>query len=239
MFVIQSMPRCGTHLVLTALQSHPDLTCYGEVLNPFSTVHGFPDINPTAPKLIKHCKSAAKPTGFAAHAYVGLGPHERGPGIDKEFLSQKTVRCEVGFWHNLPKDCKVVTLRRDNLLERYVSMALATKHDIWRVQVGDPLLPPTVLTVNIPDMLKAFERTETLYAIAQERFPDALMLSYEEIVEDTNATLGQIQRYLGVKELPIKPTTVKTGRPMHETLVNYTAVQDAIRGTQYEHFLTD
>ena len=40
-FVIQTLPRSGTHLLMTALDSHPELTCHGLVFSAKGTQQRF------------------------------------------------------------------------------------------------------------------------------------------------------------------------------------------------------
>jgi hypothetical protein len=97
MFVIQSLPRCGTHLVRTALQSHGDIVCFGEVFNPYSREHGFPVARPAVAEFLDHCRARSTPAGFVAHAFVGLEPTEMGPGLDQAYRRRREVRAAQGL----------------------------------------------------------------------------------------------------------------------------------------------
>jgi len=85
MFVIQSQPRCGTHLLRTAMHSRGDVVCFGEVFNPYSHEHGFPVEHPTVAEVLDHCQAQSKVTGFVAHAFVGLESSETGLGLDQAY----------------------------------------------------------------------------------------------------------------------------------------------------------
>ena len=105
MFVIQSLPRCGTHLLRTALDSHPDIDCLGDVFDPNSSGrHGFPKLRPTPAEVITYCSTQARLTGFVAHAHAGLAEDETGAGLDEAYRAQPEVRAGPGLWQAIPPE---------------------------------------------------------------------------------------------------------------------------------------
>jgi len=237
LFVIQSLPRCGTHMLRTALQSHGKITCFGEVFNPDANQHQFPKLRPQPAEVIEYCQRQSHPTGFVAHAYVGLDPSETGPGLDAAYRNQYDVKAAAGLWRMIPRDACVITLWRENLLARHVSDLLAHARQIWQVGVGDPLPDTMQLKLDCRAMLASFVRTETLMTIARERFPNAHRVRYESMVEQRTNTFAEIQGYLGVERRPLTPNTLKLGRPLTETILNLNEVHRALRNTRYENYL--
>jgi len=102
MFVVQSLPRCGTHLLRTAINSHGALWCYHEVFNPDMRAHRSPDMPPagirSVAEVVAHCRVQIRLTGFVAHAFTGLAEEEQGPGLDAAFRSRRDVRAGRGLW---------------------------------------------------------------------------------------------------------------------------------------------
>lgn len=237
MFVIQSLPRCGTHLLRTALCSHGEITCFGEVFNPGSEIHGYPAKHPTVTDVLGHCLSQSQQTGFVAHAYVGLADHEIGPGLDHAFRRRADVNVAHGLWEAIPRDTPMVTLYRENLLKRYVSQLIAERRQIWLISKGDVVPPVERIWIDSGLMLKDFARTETLMSIAQSRFPSALRVSYEQLVEDAEFTFRSILEHMGAPIRSLVPGTSKVGRPLGETIVNYREVQSTLGGTRFETFI--
>ncbi|CAN5458111.1 hypothetical protein BH11PLA2_BH11PLA2_29000 [soil metagenome] len=236
MFVVQSLPRCGTHLLETALQSHGDISCYGEVFNPYSRSHGYPVDRPTVADVIEHCRTQTHETGFLAHAFVGLADEETGPGLDRAYRARPEVRTARGLWRAIPPSTPVITLRRDNLLARYVSEQVARRHSVWCVRDGERLPAPERLAVDCNAMLIDFACTEALVEIAGRRFPNALVVRYEELVAEPAVTFDRVQAYLGVVMRRLIPGTVKVGRPLAETITNFNEVRTRLVGTRYAAF---
>lgn len=237
MFVIQSVPRCGTHLVRTALQSHGDIVCFGEVFNPYSREHGFPVARPTFAEVLDHCRPRPTPTGFVAHAFVGLEATENGLGLDQAYRRRPEVRAAQGLWRAIPPNTPVITLRRGNLLARYVSELIAHQRNRWFVRVGEKLPATVQVAIHRERMLEDFARTESLMEIARRRFPSALGIRYEDLVTDPGTAFDQIQAHLGVASRPLTPGTVKVGRPLEETITNYDDVRAWLTGTRFVVFL--
>jgi len=237
MFVIQSLPRCGTHLVRTALQSHGDIVCFGEVFNPYSREHGFPVVRPTVAEVLEHCRARPTPTGFVAHAFVGLESAETGPGLDEAYRRRPEVRSARGLWPAIPLNTPVITLRRENLLARYVSELIAHRRNRWLVRVGEILPATAQVAIHRERMLEDFARTESLMEIARQRFPAALAIRYENLVNDMGTALDQIQAHLGVARRTLILGTLKVGRPLEDTISNLDEVRQWLTGTRYAAFL--
>jgi hypothetical protein len=237
MFVIQSLPRCGTHLVRTALHSHGDIVCFGEVFNPYSREHGFPVVRPTVEEVFDHCRARSKQTGFVAHAFVGLEPTETGPGLDQAYRGRPEVRAAQGLWHAISPNRPVITLRRENLLARYVSELVAHQRNRWLVRVGERVPLPVQVAIRREHMLEDFARMESLMEIARRRFPSALRVRYEDHVANPDTVFDEIQTHLGLTPRMLIPGTVKVGRPLEETISNYGEVRAWLADTRFEDFL--
>jgi hypothetical protein len=236
-FLIQSLPRCGTHLLRTLLESHPQITCFGEVFNPESVEHGFPVNLPSVTDVIDYCNSKDNPTGFVAHAYVGLNKEEKSFGFGHGFLQRPDVKAAAGLWQCIPSDAAVITLRRENLLARYVSHLVARSRKTWICYQEQKVPEVTKIRINCREMLDDFNMISKLTTIAEKRFPHALFISYEELALLSSDVLIRIQNHLGVEVHALKPRTLKVGKPLKETIVNYKDVQKALRGTPYGQYL--
>jgi len=223
-------------MLRTALQSHGALQCFGEVFNP--DAHQHPFSKPTQPvEVIEHCQRQTRPTGFVAHAYTGLAADETGPGLGPGYRGRKDVNTAQGLWRMIPEDTRVITLRRENLLARYVSNLLANRRKVWNVRVGNPIPQAMQIELNCRAMLANFAHTEALMQIARERFPNAHRVCYEELVGRPTETFAQIQNFLGVEQRTLTPNTLKLGRPLPQTILNLVEVRTVLHGTRYESCL--
>lgn len=241
MFVIQTMPRCGTHMLRTSLNSHGGVWCYHELFNPATQSSGPPNMTPPhirdVSAVIQHCQSQKRETGFVVHAYVGLADDETGPALGPEFRRRADVAAATGLWRAIPPGSPVVTLQRDNLLARYVSHRVAQRTRRWQVYRGDAVPPPPTIQIDCQDMLLDFEQCESLRKIARRRFPDALCVSYEQLTTEMDAVLTAIQSHIRVPVKSLTPGTLKLGRPLAETILNLDEVALALRGSRFESFL--
>jgi hypothetical protein len=77
----------------------------------------------------------------------------------------------------------VITLRRENLLARYVSELVAHLRNRWLVRVGERVPLPVQVAIRREHMLEDFARTEALMEIARRRFPSALDVSISNFGE--------------------------------------------------------
>jgi hypothetical protein len=217
-------------MLATALEQHPEIKMYGEVFNPYSKVHGFPIHKPVLQDVLKACEKDDRLIGFIAHTYVGLAPDEIHETFTPAFRSRPEVVAAKGFWSALPDTCKVITLYREDLYARYVSLVRANLTKKWRYLSHETIPEPKPFTIDIASMKEAFARTKALMALAQKRFPNALRLSYEELCEDTARCLNSVQEYLGVKVIDLKPGTLKSGLPPEQIVLNHSEALEAING---------
>src|ERR1700761_6862103 len=113
-FIILSSPRSGTHMLRTSLDAHPNIVCLTEMFNPDYTLgqYSFTENTPEQEILERYIFSPQKwktrAVGFCIHrtdARFGEWPH---------------------LWDSLAAmpDLLVVSLRRKNLLRRYLSFQL-------------------------------------------------------------------------------------------------------------------
>jgi hypothetical protein len=240
MFVVQSLPRSGTHLLRTALNSHGEVWCYHEVFNPDMQNHHGSEMPPvgmrSVAKVIKHCHAQKRQTGFVAHAFTGLTDHETGPGLDETYRQRAEVKAGAGLWQAMPDATPIITLIRENLLARYASALIASKQKLWIVKIGERMLPPLQVVIEHERMFADFERAESLTTIAMQRFPQALMLRYEDLVDDPDRAFLRIQNHLGVSVRKLTPGTAKTGCPLAESIRNFDEVRGWLAGTRYAAF---
>ena len=89
------------------------------------------------------------------------------------------------------------------------------------------------------EMLADFDRIQSLIQIAKNRFPKALMISYEELAQNRRFQMKRIQTYLGLVPRRLHPATIKTGCPMSDSIENYDEVMAVLIKHGYERFLLD
>ena len=219
-FLLSSYPRCGTHMLVTALDQHPQLTCYGEVFNRDSQngAHQF-----LTEQQVLEAFWPNRKTGFAAHAY--LGRHRGGaPGMVSR------GRCQH-FWDVLPKELKIVSLRRHDLLARHVSHleARATgQWNVYREERKKPVQPP--VTVKLKRVFRDIEFVKRCWDAVDVAYPNRLVVWYEDLVNHWMRELARILAYLGASwEFSLPASRLLGSRPLGARVANYQELMEKVQ----------
>ena len=219
--IIASQPRVGTHMVRTALNQHPELEFQSEILN--GLVFGeFYKADTTLDKLL------TQNPNFLIHIYdpvdlEGMWPHwEFQAELMERFMTE-------------PTEAMVLT-RRDKLAQAisYIEAEMTGmfhRFDEPAGRQGQMHCPPWM----VMDLIGRFERAD---AYATEALPDAPVFIYEDLNTMPDAVFNRMQKHLGVKPRPIRPTTKKLGtKPLHKRVRNWQQITGALKGTRHEHYL--
>jgi len=224
-FVIESFPRCGTHMLRTALDRHPQIRCAGEIFN----------------------RDAADCEARTAEEVEEVLSGRLCPGPDVSgFCVHRIPLSESAFpWrHNSPLDwfrlarrlheqsIRVIALDRRNLLRRHVSHLVASKTRRW--QFYGPASLPTPVRVVPEDLEADVDWYRLLWQQARSLVPAVLMIAYESLVADWEHQIGRIQDYLGVKRVPVRSRTIKPNWPLREIVENHDDLKRHYAGSELE-----
>lgn len=220
-FVIRSYPRCGTHMIRTALEQHPEIACFNEVFNPDHS--GAERIERLGAQGLYDAHTGPK-TGFVVHGYTGL-----------EKFAQSTKTTEL--WPIIEKERPtLIIVEREDLLRRCFSVYQARttqRWHVWKSNVGQNKLGcPKIQHHEVEWQLKCAlaSRKE-----GRQRFSWANFFTYEQIVDNWRDCMNQIQSLIGVDDvLPLAPKTAKQDRrPIQEMVSNYRELKDLFARTEY------
>ena len=252
-FVIVSHLRSGTHLLRTALESHPAIICQTEVFNSDNPQLPYPLSTPTQEILEHWVFRDVPPTiervGFAIQAYHPWGL--------KAFPGIRENPAWGDIWSILEqmRELRVIHLHRDNTLRRHLSHVMARQTGNWHLwnsanvagvthlgAAPEPAaaLPDRPIVVLDGDRLETdFEETEGLHQAVAERFRDhpLLSLSYESLSDDFDTECAGVQGFLGVErqQLTAAVTKLET-RSLAESITNYASLKRRFSGTCWQHF---
>ena len=220
---ISSYPRCGTHMLVTALDSHPALQCHGELFNPHTDAgrHG---LRKTSAVLEKFWQTDC---GFAAHAYIG-----RRAGQATETAPRGIFQ---DFWSHIPPDTRVISLRRRNHLRRYVSHCQAKIRKVWNSETK--LAGSTACVISHKKLLASAAFAETCWKQCLRQFPDAAVIHYEDLCDNWEAATQSLQQYLGVSPHTLKPTTKKLGGPLRGSITNFEELAKQLKRSGHQHWI--
>lgn len=169
-FCIVFLARTGSNYLASLLDSHPDILCHHEVFNPEAPHRSL------SVKQGKVCLNLGTAAERDANPWVFLRSVFSSPGElpDGRPNRVKAIGIKHAFNQGLlpfvslmvNRNVKKVVLRRDNVLESYVSRELALKSGKWirfdgSTAVHDQDVP--TISVNLRDYLRYVRRIDTFY----------------------------------------------------------------------------
>jgi len=228
-WMIASYPRCGTHMLVTALDSHSELRCNAEAFNPSAMCgsHRFE----TVQQVLENSWPDGS-TGFAIHS-----------SIDREGHSLSMPESVFGhskFWSLVPNYTPTILVRRKNLLARYVSQLVAMSTGLWNStdssKEGESFAS---VYVDIKEFEQDMRFVKDCWDNAAAHFRYSVVVDYEDMVTDFDVVSRRVQQFLGVSYEPIQPATVKLAVSMEETVENYVQVRAWCRRNGLGHFIEE
>lgn len=212
-FVIFGLGRSGSTLLKQLLDSHPEIQCEGELLNPL-------DKYVTNPLLIKLIYKFPYPF-FALRSLLS-----KKPVYGFTLLFYQCSRPSKLIEKLIKKNWKVIRIYRENSLDQSLSHLVAEQTKVWHryegpeMQTPQLIIPPEELINRRKIVISNKENENKLF----ERF-DHIKVVYEKDLknqDDWVETTRKIFEYLGVKRAPVSATIQKTyTRPYSEMIENY------------------
>lgn len=216
-FIICSSRRCGSHMLATALDQHPDLKVAGEVLVRPERYGVFEDLAAEGQPCITMEDAWSKYNGF---------------------INQRD-HTNPWVWNYVAglSDVIFISLKRRNILATLVSEKVAAATKVWMVRV-DPTTasipsgiapdytPEVQVTVTFEEAKQFINKVRRLYEeidnkVMNFRHP-FLELYYEDLLESWHHWLTITQFYLGVDAISLAPATQRQEtRPLCEVIENY------------------
>ena len=226
-FVIVSLPRSGTHMLRSVLNEHPEIRTEIEIFNE----HFDP------------CKQwLGRPAGWVLDNVAWRENSARIRGFTAHLDQGQPWK----LWEHLLtiKGVRFVCLRRQNVLEQYVSLQEALLHHQWHA-VNRPEDLPALRTLRLePAAVEGYFQTTAAHWNWFERTfsrRPRQAVSYEDLCARTELVSRQVQQFLGAAVIEgLRPQTVKVGRPASELVSNYGELCDYFSGTEHaRHFRSD
>ena len=224
-FLLLTCPRSGTHMLKSSLEANAHIVCLTEMFNP-DYIQGKYDYDDKFPakKVLNnyiYCdrSSEIKAVGFCHHR----------------------IGAKFGNWPKLlnilrdMEDIYIISLSRQNLLRRYLSVQLQQIKDLDNVE-----LQP--ITFDYDRLLQDFERQRKVIAQFNHRFRNhpILQVTYENLCTDYEQVTTKIQEFLGVPIAPVQPGTGRRNTPSLANFVtNYDQLKAKFSGTEWSDFFDD
>ena len=213
-FLIIGHPRTGTSLLHTYLNSHPGILSLNELLAN--------DTDKNA--LFGKFSLSIKAVGFKYFYEYILEENKK--ALLGELLAAKKI--------------KVLKIDRKDFFRTFVSLRIAEKTNQWSnsgdQQVG---LKKKQMMLTAEECIAAFENyekaeTETMLLLKQFNIP-VLEIDYDELDNQPEATLIQVQQFLGVKKKKLFTLLAKQNpEEITDLVVNYLELKQELSGTKWE-----
>lgn len=220
-FIVVAMPRSGSTLVQTALDSHPDVSCLYEPFHPSDPFDGEEHILARIGVVWDYDK---KPV-------VGCKT------IVEHHMLDGGVRDYRPLWEVIDElfpDMKHIFIQRTDVVSQAISYCRAMEVG-WHSYV-DLEKNECLCTLQPDEVVAAIrwlrEQEKFIGKLLDKRGRDMMMLSYVDCVNRTEKVLKQVQMFLGVTPQELTPKTrVQRDRPWTELIENYAQVIDAVSTT--------
>lgn len=223
-FVIYSLGRSGSTLLVSLLNSHDHIHCDGEILNNFVL---FPM------KHVETCASMSKAEvyGFKLLTYQ-LEDVQR-------FLHPRRFILELG-----ENGYKIIYLTRANLLRQALSNIYARQVQ-FHSRVSDGRPKEKFMRVEVADVLNWIKGIESRCKFEREILEGVphLSLVYEDDLQDNESHQRTIERvcdFIGTSPAIVSTSLQKvTPRALSDWVINFEELSEAIGNTPYAKFLSD
>ena len=220
-FVVLSRSRTGSNMLLSFLNSHPNVYAGGEI---FGRLNGR-----------NHTKILAAAFGKQPRYIKARG--------FKIFYYHPIDDKKSNIWNDLVNmnDLHVIHLKRRNILRTLLSRKLAETNDVWLTTNSgskDSVSSKQVF-FTVKELTEGFEQTRQWEQNGDDMFRDHNVLSvyYEDLVCDADSNFNKLTDFLGV--VYVKPqTNLKRQNPERicDLISNYEELRVAFTGTQWQTF---
>jgi LPS sulfotransferase NodH len=230
-FVILAVPRTGSNLLCTLLNSHPRILCHHEVFNPqgIFTARDLPDCQLREASLSQR---DADPLGFLDRVWK-TGSDVAAIGFKWTRDQDETVLRQVVADRHVRK----IVLRRRNRIKTFVSESVARQTQQWEVYSRRELvLPRPRIHVEPRELLEHIAVNQRFYDRLQEELEGGgqphLQVEYESLFADR--VQQQLLDFLGVSAAgSLVPASVKQNPTcLRDMVVNFDELTESLLSQQ-------
>lgn len=224
-FFVLSSPRSGTHMLRTSLDDHPQVVCMTEMFNPDYTENRY-DFTPDTPAADILSNHIFTP-GVLQHSCVGFLLHREGARFGNWPDLWSILEGDTGL--------AVISLRRRNLLRRYLSQQLTSREHLEGIPPGPVRLDADLLAGD-------FQLQEARVAELDAAFGRHPLMAvvYEDLTDRYAETMAGIQSFLNLEPAAVRPSTTRRATPpLPVAISNYAELKQAFAGTRWHGFFED
>lgn len=243
-FVILGTQRTGTILLMGLLDSHPDITCLGELFQ-----HRADYVQHSVPRYHLHVTSslrnrfldivARKPTmwNYLDDVFAALDTQVAG----FKLMFDQAIQFPMVLDYLQAHDFKIITILRQNLLKTHISRLRALQTGVY-LSTGKE--EKVLLHVPVDSLVEELMALEKEYEAIQRMLAglslDSSSVTYESISgPSAESDLQRLLRFLGAApHAQLEPRSTKiTPDDLSQAIANHEEVASTLKGTAYERFL--
>ena len=225
-FIVLARSRTGSNLVISSLNSHPQVRCDGEILNKLN--------GRRFEKVLSHT-FGKQPSFIRARGFKIFYYHP-----------QDDPTCRL--WDTLEsmRDLHVIHLKRTNILRTIISRKIAARKGAWtslseqrHKQVGKAQLK---VTFTVQELREGFQQTRSWEENWDERFKHHahLNISYEDITQRRAEQFQAMFSFLGVSPREtVSDLQRQNPQDMRSLVDNYDELKIAFADTKWARFFED
>lgn len=220
-FIIITRSRTGSNHLVSSLDSHPDILCYGER---FRNLNG---------KSIKFVWDDIFGKSIRKIAYIGFKlmyyhPLDSGSRELWDFIQND-------------KEIKIIHLKRKNMLRTIISRKIAAQTGVWKQNDNNGIsIDNRKISLNKTECFEEFNKIKNWEKEADELFLNHEMISitYEDLNVNKEMILKRVLEFLKLDYVPLKSNLKKQNKESIESLLsNYNEVYNFLINTKWAYLL--
>lgn len=221
-FIVITRSRTGSNLLISFLNSHPNVIAKGEVFRRIENKSSKDVWRNLFSKVHKNIK------------YVGC----------KIFYYHPLDSDDKEVWDLIKRDenIKIIHLTRKNMLRTVLSREIADKTQNWTNKSGKTIkLEDKRVELKIEDCFEEFKTTKSNEnGVRNEYMRDAFLeVTYEDLVSDNQGTMNQIFDFLNIPETSAKSKLRKQNKEeLKDLILNYDELAEAIADSEWSYLLS-
>ncbi len=250
-FVIFTVPRTGSTLLVKTLDSHPQIFCAGELFF-FNgkTYHPecqfkfwrLPALNNKLHYLLNYPKMFIGLKGFMNNFYNNNETRNNKNIEAKGFkLMQYQTMYTPGLLNYLKENnVKLILLNRGNILRNALSDLKARATGVYHNSQNGAANNQQEFIVNIQELKNKMEQISRTQKLMEQSTADMnrLVINYEGFNEDWNKSVSSILNFLQVEDIPLSAAVKKLNPDnLQNMITNYDEVKTWLSKNEYNHFL--
>lgn len=238
-FVIVGTARTGSTLLLNLLNGSRHALAFGELFRGDGRI-GWdmsPFLSYQSPRLLELAKT--RPLEFLSREVFRRRPRRiRAVGFKMFYYHGRTgPQTAVWDWIRDDPNLLIIHIKRQNLLEQYLSLRVAHETNVWSanrsaMEAAPIELDPVACQRHFEELRASAEACDSFFAGGPIE-----IVTYEELVADKAGVMNRLGARLNLPPAPLQvPIVRQRTRPLTQAIANYDRLVEHFSGSAWEGF---